>query len=155
MAPPPPGQQPGWGGANPQWQGAPGGGYQAPVPAAPAGPLTQSEERTNALWSHLGSLLVNWVVSCGLLGWIVPLIIRNGAGSRSQYVRFHATESLNFSITVAIASAVSGALIIVLIGILLWPLVAIGALVLQIIASIKANSGEWYRYPVSIRMIND
>jgi len=149
---------PGWGSADPQWTAPPTSGYQPSVPAPTPGgggyPL-QSEERTNALWAHLGSLLVNYLVSCGLLGWIVPLVIRNGAGARSPFVRFHATESLNFSITIAIASVVSGVLMIVLIGFILWPLVIIGGLVLQILASVKANSGEWYRYPINLRMISD
>lgn len=43
---------------------------------------------------------------------------------------------------------------IVLIGFLLLPVVAIGAFVLQIMAAIAASRGEWYRYPINIRIIS-
>ena len=39
------------------------------------------------------------------------------------------------------------------IGVILMPAVGIADLVFCIIASVKANSGEAYRYPVSIRFI--
>ena len=33
------------------------------------------------------------------------------------------------------------------------PIVAIGSLVLYIMAAVAANRGEWYRYPVNIRFV--
>jgi hypothetical protein len=39
------------------------------------------------------------------------------------------------------------------IGVLLMPVVGVGALVLVIIASTKAKEGEWYRYPWAIRLL--
>ncbi len=68
-------------------------------------------------------------------------------------MRHHAVEALNFSLTVLIAYIVSGVLIIVVIGIFLLPVIAIGALMLHIMASMAANRGEWYRYPVNIRFV--
>jgi len=62
-------------------------------------------------------------------------------------------ESLNFQITVAIALAGCYVLSFVGIGVLLMPVVGVGALVLVIIASIKANEGERYRYPWAIRLL--
>ena len=40
-----------------------------------------------------------------------------------------------------------------IIGIVLLPLVIIGAAVLAIIAAVKSYNGELYRYPVNIRFI--
>jgi uncharacterized protein len=41
----------------------------------------------------------------------------------------------------------------ILIGIVLAIVIAIGAIVLIVIAAIKASNGEFYRYPLSIRFI--
>ena len=45
-------------------------------------------------------------------------------------------------------------LMVVLVGFLLLPVVGIIALVLVIIAAIRSNSGEAYRYPFTLRLIN-
>jgi uncharacterized Tic20 family protein len=86
-------------------------------------------------------------------GFIGPLVIWFVARPDQPFVKHHATESLNFQITVTIAAFVSALLILVLVGILLLPLVVIGALVLQIMAAIAANRGEWYRFPVNLRLV--
>jgi len=62
-------------------------------------------------------------------------------------------EALNFQITVFIAALISGVLTFVLIGLLLLPIVVIGWIVLSIMAGIKANNGETYRYPWTLRLI--
>lgn len=36
---------------------------------------------------------------------------------------------------------------------MLLPIVVIGALVFQIIAALAANRGEWYRFPISLRLV--
>jgi len=85
-------------------------------------------------------------------GFIGPLIVYL-VKDNDPFVRHHAAEALNFSIATTIAYIVSGVLIIVLIGLILLPIVWIGALVFQIQAAIAANRGEWYRYPLSIRLV--
>jgi uncharacterized Tic20 family protein len=41
-----------------------------------------------------------------------------------------------------------------LIGFLLYPVILIGNIVFCILAGIKANNGESYRYPVAIRLVS-
>ena len=41
-----------------------------------------------------------------------------------------------------------------MIGMLLMPVVWIASVVFMILAGVKANSGEAYRYPVALRLIN-
>ena len=41
----------------------------------------------------------------------------------------------------------------ILIGFVLLPLVGIWAFVMPIIAAVKASNGEWYRYPLTLRLI--
>jgi len=73
---------------------------------------------------------------------------------QSQFVADQAKESLNFQISLIIYAIVSGILVLVLIGFLLLAVVFIGGIVLTIIATLKANNGEHYRYPLTIRLIH-
>jgi uncharacterized Tic20 family protein len=71
----------------------------------------------------------------------------------SAFVRHHTAEALNFQLTVIIAVLVSIPLILVLVGILLLITIPIAAIVLTIVAAVRANSGDWYRYPLTIRFV--
>lgn len=86
-------------------------------------------------------------------GFLGPLIIWFMAKPEQPFVKHHAAEALNFQITVTIAAFVSGLLMLVLIGFLLLPVVLIGALVLEVMAALAANRGEWYRFPINLRLV--
>jgi len=79
---------------------------------------------------------------------------------RSDFVRRHAVESLNFQISLLIYSAVAAVLIFVTFGLgvlIVVPLVAIGAvvaLVVIILATVAASGGNDYRYPLTIRFVH-
>jgi len=108
--------------------------------AQPVAPPT-SDEKTMALLSHVLTLVA---------GFIAPLIIWLVKKDDSPFVAAHAKESLNFQITCTIVCIV---LFITIIGILLIWVVGIVALILVIMATIKANEGKLYRYPFNIRLI--
>lgn len=152
VASPPPGAYPPPGpyGAAPPGQYPPPGPYGGPYGSPYGGvyggqpQLSTNDERTFALLSHLSILMFSI---------IAPLVIMLVKGDHSPYVRQHAVEALNFHLTVLIASLVSGVLCLVLIGIVLLPIVGIGALVLGIMASVAAYRGEPYRYPINLRMV--
>jgi uncharacterized protein len=88
-----------------------------------------------------------------VLGLIAPLVIFLVKKDTSPYVRHHAAEALNFHITVTLACIVSGILVLLLVGILLLLVVVIAASVLAVIAAIRANRGEMYRYPLTLRLV--
>lgn len=118
-------------------------------PPAPAGDVS-AEQRQWGLFAHL-SALVGFIVPLGnILG---PLIIWQVKKDEMPFVADQAKEALNFNITMAIAAIVAGILTIVLIGLLLLPLIGIAWIVLTILAAIKANGGEAYRYPFALRLI--
>jgi len=99
-----------------------------------------------------------WGMLCHLLGlftcFIGPLIIWLIKKDEDPFIDDQGKEALNFQITVAIAWIVSAVLVPVFcIGSFLGIAVFIADLVFCILASIKANGGEKYRYPVSIRLI--
>ncbi len=146
----PPAMPPGWyddgTGTQRYWDGAgwtdqATAGYASAVPAVGV----SSDERTMAMLAHILGIFISF------LG---PLIIYLTKGNESAFVKHNAAEALNFAITVAIAWMVSFVLAFVLIGFLLMPVIWIGSIVLHIMGGIAANKGEWYRYPVNIRMVS-
>ena len=123
----------------------------APAPAAaPDASGLSAEAKQWAMFAHL-SALVGFLIPFGsILG---PLLIWQIKKAEFPFVDDQGKEALNFQITVAIAVIVCIVLMFVLIGMLLLPVVGLAALVLTIIGGIKANSGETYRYPMTLRLI--
>jgi hypothetical protein len=121
----------------------------APSAAAAASDVPK-EARTMGMLCHL-SALIGFIVPFGTI--IGPLVIWLIKKDEMPFVDDQGKEALNFQITVLLAFIVSAILTVVLIGLLLMPIVAIGALVFIIIAALKANEGEAYRYPFTLRLI--
>ena len=111
-----------------------------------------SEERTWGMLSHL--LALSGFIGVPFGNILAPLIIWLVKKDQSQFVADQAKESLNFQISLIIYAIIGGILIIVLIGFLILGVVIIGGIILTIIATIKANNGEHYRYPLTIRLIH-
>lgn len=109
-----------------------------------------SESRTWGMLCHL-SALIGYVIPLGSV--IAPLVVWLMKREQMPFVDANGKESLNFQITMAIAFIISAILMVVLIGFILMPIVAIVNLIFVIIASIKANQGEAYRYPFTLRLI--
>ncbi len=121
-----------------------------------------AEERKWAMFAHLSMLLGGLVTSgwAGSVGFFIgPLVIWLMKKDTMPFVNDQGKEALNFAITVSIVYA--GLLVLTIpslgIGALLTvPLmlvVGIGALVLAIMAALKANEGVAYRYPVALRLV--
>jgi uncharacterized Tic20 family protein len=109
------------------------------------GPRPGSDDTTMAMLAHLLGLLTSFVG---------PLVLYLVKKDESPYVRDQSAEALNFQLTLFIAYAVSWVLAFVLIGFLLMFVVWIGSLILMIMASVAANRGENYRYPMNIRFVS-
>lgn len=125
---------------------------QPPAPPAASPPAaTSNDERMWAMFAHL-SALSGFIIPFGsILG---PLIIWQIKKNEYAFVDDQGKEALNFQITMAIAFIVSCILIFILIGIVLIWLVGLFDLIMTVIAAIKANNGERYRYPFTLRLIN-
>lgn len=109
------------------------------------------KERTLASLVHLLSFAGLIVPFGHVLGPLVLWLVK-----RNDYPGFFDTngkESVNFQISMTLYLFVAGVLLLALIGILLLPAVIIVDIVLVIIAAVKANQGELYRYPLAIRFI--
>jgi uncharacterized Tic20 family protein len=84
---------------------------------------------------------------------IGPLVIWLIKKQDSPGVDAHGKESLNFQISMTLYTFLAGLSCFVFVGFVLLPAVLVANLVLIIIASIKASNGEFYRYPLTIRLI--
>jgi uncharacterized Tic20 family protein len=133
--------------------GPPGGGPPAggPPPGGPPEqrPLPADQERLWAMLSHLLSFVAAYL----FLGFVAPLVVLLVFGQRSAFVRANAVESLNFNLSWLLYSIVSVLLFFVGIGILLLIALGIAYVILVVIASIRANNGQLYRYPLTIRLV--
>ena len=120
-------------------------------PGGPPGqaPLPPDQERLWAMLAHLLSFVAAYIA----LGFLAPLVVLLVFGPRSAYVRAHAVESLNFNLSWLVYAVVGVILIIVGIGLLLLIALGIAYVVLVIIASVRANNGEFFRYPLTIRFM--
>jgi uncharacterized Tic20 family protein len=123
--------------------GGPGGG----PPAQP--PLTPDQERLWAMLAHLLAFVAAYIA----LGFLAPLTVLLIFGPRSAYVRAHAVESLNFNLSWLVYAIVAVILAFLLIGIPILIALGIAYVIFVIIASVRANNGQLYRYPLTIRFI--
>ncbi len=122
-----------------------GAPYGDPAPTS----MKPADERTWAMLAHLGSFVAAYIA----LGLIAPLIVLLVKGNESAYVRAHSVESLNFQITALIAALVSIPFVFILIGIPMLIVIGVLYLIWVIQASLAANRGEYYRYPVNWRIV--
>ena len=116
---------------------------QPPYPQVP--PMNPQDEK---LWSTL-------VHISGILFYFVgPLVIYLVLRDRGPFVRAHSAAALNFQLTILIAALVCIPLAFFGIGLLLLIAVGVFALVIEILAAVKANQGQWYTPPLSIRFVS-
>jgi len=109
------------------------------------------EERMWAMFCHLSGL-AGFIFPFGNI--IAPLIIWLVKKEEYELVNDQGKESLNFQISMTIYIIASVILIFLVIGIPLLIILGIFSLIVVIIAAIKANEGEKYRYPLTIRFLD-
>lgn len=84
----------------------------------------------------------------GLFTWVLgPLLVYIVADD--PFVKENAANATNWQIILAVYLVVSGMLVIVLVGLILLPLVAILDLAFCLIAAVKASNGETWSYPLT------
>ena len=120
-----------------------------------------ADDRQMAMFIYLSGLLLGFVV--GPVSFAAPLVIWLMKRDQSKFIDHHGKEVLNFTITLAIVGLAIGfvgaplAILTFGLGLLIViPLaMALGIyhLVMTIIGAVKANNGEWYEFPISIRLI--
>ncbi len=119
-------------------------------------PETTDDERTFALLGHLSVL--GHVVIAGL-AIIAPIIMYN-TKKESAFAADHLREAINFQISLILYNVLLVVFTIVTLGagiILAIPLglgLNVLALVGMIMASLAAQRGEYFRYPMTVRFLS-
>jgi uncharacterized protein len=120
-------------------------------------PLSISEEHTWAMLAHL-SILLNLVT--GFFGVVAALVIYLVYKDRSKYVAYQSMQAFVFQliwwvaggILAGIAWAITGPLILVLVGLVLIPLACaisllpIASLIYAVIGAVQCNNGQDFKY---------
>jgi uncharacterized Tic20 family protein len=118
----------------------------AGLPYEPQSLLTPQDQRLWATLIHIGGIFFGFIPA--LIGYLV-------LKDRGAFIRQHTTTALNFQISLVIYLVGVSILIAITLGIayILFFAVYIAAFVFMIIAAVKANNGENYYYPLTIKFI--
>lgn len=110
-----------------------------------------SEDRTWGILTHAAAL-VGFIVPFGnVLG---PLLVWAIKKEDSQFVDDNGKRALNFQITWTVLLVVAALLVVVGIGLLVVPLLAIAWLILVILAIVRASDEQVYDYPLTLDLIS-
>ncbi len=104
-----------------------------------------ANDKNIAVLTHLAGIFFSFVPA--LIVWLLKK-------DDSAFIGTQAREALNFQITVVIAYMVAGVLAWILVGLLFFPIIWVGNLVLCLVAAINVSKGENYQYPLALRLIN-
>lgn len=102
------------------------------------------------LLMHL-SQFAGFVIPLG--GFIVPIVMWIANKNDVPEVDEHGKNIVNWIISATIYSIVSVVLMIILVGFLTLAIVGLLGIVFAIIGAMKANNGEMWYYPLTIRFI--
>lgn len=124
----------------------------APPPPPASLPLQDDRiptaDRQLALVTHLLSLANYVAAPAGIIAVLVLWLVKKDESPALDRV---GREVLNFNLSMLLYGIVSFILVFVLIGFVLLIGLWIFGLVITIVAAIRANEGEYFRYPLTIR----
>ena len=112
--------------------------------------LQTPDQRQTGMFLHLSQLAGLIVPFAGI---IVPSVIWQTQKDKIPALDAHGKMVTNWMISALIYSAVSVILMFVLVGFLTMLTVIIMAIVFPIIGAVKANNGELWEYPLTIKFL--
>ncbi|MBP6004460.1 MAG: DUF4870 domain-containing protein [Pyrinomonadaceae bacterium] len=112
--------------------------------------LQTTEQRQMGLWLHL-SQLANVILFP--VGIVVPIVLWQTQKEKMPALDAHGKMVVNWMISSAIYAIASIVLMFVLIGFLTILAVGIMGIVFPIIGAMKANNGELWEYPLTIKFL--
>ena len=108
------------------------------------------DERTWAMLCHISSFS-GMIIPFGNI--LVPLMIWLIKKDELPFIDDQGKEVLNFQISMVIYMIIAGILCIILIGIPILIGMIVFDFIITIIATVNANDGKYYRYPITIHFI--
>lgn len=117
---------------------------------SPQNSLQTPEQRQMGLFIHL-SQLANVILFP--VGIILPIVLWQTQKDKMPGIDAHGKMVVNWAISSFIYIVASIVLMLVLVGIVTLLAVAVMGIVFPIIGAIKANNGELWEYPLTIKFI--
>ena len=121
-----------------------------PIESTPSAPVAEKELRLWATLLHL-SLLAGLIIPLG--GLVVPVVIYLVKKDDVPGLEPHWHVVLNWLLSAIIYAVICFVLFLILIGVFMMWALGLLALIFPIIGAIKANDGEVWSYPLSIRFV--
>lgn len=112
--------------------------------------LQTPDEKQMGLFLHL-SQLANVVLFP--IGIVLPIVLWQTQKEKMPAIDAHGKMVANFMISMTIYLFASIILMFLLIGFLLLPIVGLIGIIFPIIGGMKANNGEFWEYPLTIKFI--
>ncbi len=121
-----------------------------PLGAEPA--TVDRQSRTWAMMLHLSMLAGIFAVP--VAGLVVPILIWQLKKDEMPWLDPHGKNAVNWILSALLYAVICIPLVFVLIGIPLLMILGLLGVIFPVIAGIKANNGEVWKYPLSIRFIH-
>lgn len=109
-----------------------------------------SDDRTWASLAHASAFAGLFVPFGNVLG---PLLVWLVKREDSRFVDDNGKEALNFQITWTVLMAVALLTVLVGVGLVLVPIVALAWVVLVVLATVRASDEEVYDYPLTFDLV--
>ncbi|MCZ6494312.1 MAG: DUF4870 domain-containing protein [Planctomycetota bacterium] len=106
-------------------------------------------DRHFAIASHLSPFA--WFLGLGPLALAVPVVLWLVRRNQSVFNDDHGREIVNFGLTFFLLHLL---LAVTVVGIVVWPVLWVVAVVNMIRGAVAAGTGEYFRYPVTIRFLS-
>lgn len=112
--------------------------------------LQTQDEKQMGMFLHLSGLAFALVFPLGI---VLPIILWQTQKDKMFALDAHGKMVTNWMISATIYGFVSFILMFVLIGFLTGAVVWLLAIIFPIIGAVKANNGEMYNYPLTIKFL--
>jgi uncharacterized Tic20 family protein len=114
--------------------------------------MDPTSEKTWSMLIHLGGAIISFITYASL-AFLPALIGFLVLKDRGPFVRENTKNALNFQLTMLIGVIVGWITAFILIGFLILIAVWVVNIIFSIIAAVRANRGEVYRYPITIAFV--
>ena len=99
---------------------------------------------------HLSALSLYFTGLGFILGPMIVWLIKK---NDHPFIDDQGKEALNFAITILLYYVVGVIGVFCFIGLVLLPVIHLFHVIFIVVASVRANSGDLYRYPLTLRLI--
>lgn len=112
--------------------------------------ISNKDERTWGMLCHLSGLAGFMVPFGSVIG---PLVVWLMKKDEFAFVNDQGREAVNFHLSMLIYEIIAFFMVFIFIGFLVLPLLLIFELIQVVLATVSANDGKPYRYPMTMQFV--